>query len=135
MDLQLTGKRAIVTGGSRGIGRAIARALLDEGVRVAIGEGVRAAAAVLTSEGGEAHGFAVDTRDDASVDGFVAAAAAALGGIDIVVNAAAQPASTAPTAGIAGVSSAGAGSSISAASTRGFPAISSGRSAMSASPP
>ena len=109
MDLQLTGKRAIVTGGSRGIGRAIARTLMDEGVRVAIGardgDAVHTAAAALAGEGGEVHGFAVDTRDDASVDAFVAAAAATLGGIDIVVNAAAQPASSGPVAGITGVTS------------------------------
>jgi len=109
MDMQLTGKRAIIAGGSRGIGRAIARALIDEGVRVAIGardrDAVQAAAAALAADGGEAHGFAVDTRDDGSVDSFVRAAADALGGLDIVVNAAAQPASAGPTAGLGGVTS------------------------------
>src|SRR5882757_3953911 len=110
MDLQLAGKRAIVTGGSRGIGRAIARALLDEGARIVIAARDRAAvdqaaAELAAATGGEVHGLTVDTRDDASVDALIANAAETLGGIDIVVNAAARPGAAPATPGIAGVTS------------------------------
>lgn len=110
MDLQLAGKRALVTGGSRGIGRAIARALLDEGVRVVIAARDaqvvgQAARELAEATGGEAHGLTVDTRDDASVDALVAEAVARLGGLDIVVNAAARPGSPPAVPGIAGVAS------------------------------
>lgn len=109
MDLQLKGKRAVVAGGSRGIGRAIARALVDEGVRVAIGardgDAVRAAAAALSAGGGEVHGLTLDTRDDAAVDNFIARAVELLGGIDIVVNAAADPAGILAVSGIEGLTS------------------------------
>lgn len=110
MDLKLTGRRAVVTGGSRGIGRAIARGLLAEGVAVVIAArdeaALRQAEAALAQEtGGRVHGIVADTRDDASVDALIAGAAAWLGGIDILVNAAARPGS--PSApGIAGVESA-----------------------------
>lgn len=97
MDLQLTGKRAIVTGGSRGIGKAVARALAAEGVAVVIGargeDALQACAAELTpaGEGRTVTPITVDTGDDDSVRAFVAAAAQALGGVDILVNSAAQP--------------------------------------------
>lgn len=95
MDLKLAGKRAIVTGGSRGIGRAIARSLLDEGVKVVIvardADALRRVAEDLAAQtGGEVHGIAADTRDDASVDALVEQAVAVMGGIDILVNAAAR---------------------------------------------
>lgn len=100
MDLRLTGKRALVSGGSRGIGLAIARALLAEGVAVAIsarGEEVTDVAAALAADARErgADGIAIgvraDTRDDASVRAAVAEAVARLGGLDILVNTAAAP--------------------------------------------
>jgi NAD(P)-dependent dehydrogenase (short-subunit alcohol dehydrogenase family) len=108
--LELSGKRALVTGGSRGIGRAIARALLDEGAQVVIAardhEAVQRTAGELATEtGGKVHGLTIDTREDASVDALVDAAVKTLGGLDIVVNAAARPGAAPATPGIAGVTS------------------------------
>lgn len=101
MDLQLTGKRALVTGGSKGIGRAIARQLALEGVDVVIaarnaGELDSAGHALAVESGGRIIGLTVDTQDDASVKALVAGAVEALGGIDILVNAAAKPGGQAP---------------------------------------
>ncbi|MFC5393323.1 SDR family NAD(P)-dependent oxidoreductase [Bosea vestrisii] len=96
MDLMLNGKRALVTGGSKGIGRAIARQLALEGVDVVIAARnqaeLDAAAAELAKETGRRIvGLTVDTQDDASVKAVVAGTVAALGGLDILVNAAAKP--------------------------------------------
>lgn len=96
MDLQLTGKRALVTGGSRGIGRAIARALALEGATVVIAarndRALLAAASELTTEtGGRVVAVPADTGDQGSVDRLVAAALDEMSGVDILVNAAANP--------------------------------------------
>jgi len=101
MDLQLEGKRALVTGGSKGIGRAIAAQLAREGVDVVIAARgaaeLEVAARVLAAETGrKVVALTVDTKDDASVKGLVAGTVAALGGIDILVNAAAQAGGQAP---------------------------------------
>ena len=100
MDLQLRNKRAIVTGGSRGIGFAIAEALAVEGADVAIvsrgGEALQKAAGTLSVHGGRVVAVAADTTDDESVRDMVASVVAELGGVDILVNSAAQPASSGP---------------------------------------
>lgn len=110
MDLQLKDKRALVTGGSRGIGKAIARALAQEGVRVLLSARDLAAATAAAEElaretGGKVHAFIADTRDDDQVDALIAHAIAQLGGLDIVVNNAARPGARPEVPGVAGVAS------------------------------
>jgi 3-oxoacyl-[acyl-carrier protein] reductase len=89
MDLRLVGKRAIVTGGSRGIGRAIALGLAAEGCAVAIGardsETVQATVGELRDRGASAHGATVDVTDAEALEAFVAASSDALGGLDLLV--------------------------------------------------
>jgi NAD(P)-dependent dehydrogenase (short-subunit alcohol dehydrogenase family) len=89
MDLGLAGMRAIVTGGSRGIGRAAVAVLADEGCAVALcaraEDGVEEAVAALRSRGRDAYGEALDVADAARLEAWVASSAEALGGIDIVV--------------------------------------------------
>lgn len=98
MDLQLQGKRALVTGGSRGIGKAIARALAHEGVAVALLARDPQALAGTAQELAEASGQTVvgvsaDTTSDEQVHAAFSEAVRLLGGdIDILVNAAAEPA-------------------------------------------
>ena len=90
MDLQLTGKRALVTGGSRGIGKAAAAALIAEGATVTITARGAGALHQTAAELG-AHAVTVDTGDDDLVKSMLTQAVAAMGGVDILVNAAATP--------------------------------------------
>ena len=107
MDLQLSGRRALVTGGSRGIGLAVARALVAEGVDVAIAardpDRLAEAAAELRGSGRTIVPVEIDTGDNESVRAAVAAASHGLGGIDILVNNAAQPGGQAPPPKLSGI--------------------------------
>jgi NAD(P)-dependent dehydrogenase (short-subunit alcohol dehydrogenase family) len=86
----LKGKSAIVTGAARGIGRAIALRLADAGASVALcdlkQDGVDPVAAEIAAAGGRAWALAADVSDNTAIERFVAEAARALGGVDILVN-------------------------------------------------
>jgi 3-oxoacyl-[acyl-carrier protein] reductase len=89
--MPLTGKRALVTGASRGIGAAIAKALADEGADVAItyeksADKAAEVVAGIKNTGRKAVAIQADSADAAAVQASVAKAAAALGGLDILVN-------------------------------------------------
>jgi len=89
MDLRLKGLRALVTGGTKGIGRAIAETLASEGADVAIcarnDEEVKVTAAALAKKGGRSQGHVVEVGDAKALKNWVEAVAAAFGGIDIVI--------------------------------------------------
>jgi len=108
MDLDLNGKVAIVTGGSRGIGKAIALELAQEGANVAITARdemalIEAAAELSARSGRQVISVAADTGDDAAVKAMVAKVLGAFGRIDILVNCAAQPAGQAKPPALADV--------------------------------
>lgn len=90
MDLGLKGRKAVVTGGTRGIGRAIADLLADEGCDVAIcarnSEQVAEAVTALEAKGVRAYGQSVDIADGLALQAFVRAAADVLGGVDVMVS-------------------------------------------------
>lgn len=87
MKIDLTGRNAVVTGSTRGIGRAVAAALAECGARVAVvGRDREKAAAVAAEIGNGAKGFACDVSDTASVAQLIADVEKEFGGIDILVN-------------------------------------------------
>jgi NAD(P)-dependent dehydrogenase (short-subunit alcohol dehydrogenase family) len=89
MDLGLKGKKAVVTGGSKGIGRAIAEGFAAEGADVSIcarnTQDVAATVASLKAKGVKAFGRALDVADGPALKTWIAAAAGDLGGIDALV--------------------------------------------------
>ncbi len=103
MDMQLTGKKALITGGSRGIGKATALALAREGCDVAIcarseGPLQEAAAEIAKETGRKVFPMTCDTMDPEAIKRFVTRSAEELGGLQIVVNSAARVGGTPGTA-------------------------------------
>jgi 3-oxoacyl-[acyl-carrier protein] reductase len=85
--MALTGKVAVVTGGTKGIGRAIGEALLGEGVRVVVGARTEADVRSAAEEmGADARGVVCDVRRADDCARLVETAVAAFGGLDILVN-------------------------------------------------
>lgn len=90
MDLGLRGKVAVITGGSRGIGRATALAFADEGAHVAIcargAEALEATAKELSAKGVKVHAQTADVAKPSELDAFLEATHKALGRVDVLVN-------------------------------------------------
>jgi NAD(P)-dependent dehydrogenase (short-subunit alcohol dehydrogenase family) len=86
-DLDLTGRKALVTGGAQGLGEGMAHALADAGATVVIADVQDDLGPKVAESLGEGHGFVhLDVSDDANWESAVADAVGQLGGLDIVVN-------------------------------------------------
>jgi NAD(P)-dependent dehydrogenase (short-subunit alcohol dehydrogenase family) len=97
MDLEIAGKTAVVTGGSKGIGKAIAQSLAENGCKVAIvardlATCEAAAAEIAAATGSDVRAYSADTGNASGVERAVAGIITDFGHIDILVNSAAQPA-------------------------------------------
>jgi NAD(P)-dependent dehydrogenase (short-subunit alcohol dehydrogenase family) len=90
MNIDLSGKRAIVAGGSRGIGRSIALALAEAGAGVSVcargADALEAARKEIVAKGVKAHAATCDLANGDAITGYIAGAAEALGGVDILIN-------------------------------------------------
>ena len=86
-DLDLTGRKAFVTGGAQGLGEGMAHALAAAGAKVVIADLQDDLGPKVAESSGEGHGFVhLDTTDDANWEAAIAEATALLGGLDILVN-------------------------------------------------
>ena len=89
MDLKLNGLNAIITGGSKGIGKSIVEALVGEGVNVSFcargADMVKKTASALSGNGPKVIGTAIDVADKLALEAWVEKSATDLGGIDIVI--------------------------------------------------
>ncbi len=90
MQVNVKGSRVVIAGGSRGIGRSIALAFAEAGAAVSIcargAAALEATRAEMAAFGGTAHAASCDLSKDADIAAYIPAAAAALGGIDVLVN-------------------------------------------------
>jgi 3-oxoacyl-[acyl-carrier protein] reductase len=106
MNIDLKGKRAVICGASRGIGRAIALACAEAGASVSIcargAEALEKTRADMAAHGQKAHAAPCDLAEKDQIDRYIAGAAEALGGIDILVNNASAFATTDDEAGWGG---------------------------------
>jgi 3-oxoacyl-[acyl-carrier protein] reductase len=89
--MTLTGKSAVVTGASRGIGQAIAIELAKQGAKVVVNfakdaDGAKATVQSIQTAGGEAKAFQADVTDHKAAEGLIKAAVVAYGAVDILVN-------------------------------------------------
>ena len=91
ISLDLQGRRALVTGGSGGLGRAIAETLATAGAQVAVHyrkglDEAEAVVAAIQKRGGKAQAFQADVADPAAVEKLLQEIESAFGGLDILVN-------------------------------------------------
>ena len=90
MNIDFTGKNVVICGGSRGIGRAMALTFAAAGAGVSIcargAEALEATRKEIAAHGHTAHAGSADMGDKAAIEDYIASAAAALGGVDVLIN-------------------------------------------------